>query len=69
MLTINDECGGPNMIIQEDEGFNWNNYIKDERKEKWCLVAEIKQSREERHARMRLDEVYDAYKEATQANR
>ncbi|MFS7969373.1 hypothetical protein Hanom_Chr09g00808411 [Helianthus anomalus] len=29
----------------------------------------IKQSREERHARMRLDDVYDAYKEATGANR
>ncbi|KAL9992131.1 putative transcription factor interactor and regulator CCHC(Zn) family [Helianthus debilis subsp. tardiflorus] len=69
MLTINDKCGGPSLIIQEDEGFNWNNYIKGERKEKWVLVAEIKQRREERHARMRLDEVYDAYKEATRANR
>ncbi|MFS7972047.1 hypothetical protein Hanom_Chr09g00840011 [Helianthus anomalus] len=28
----------------------------------------IRQSREERHARMRLDDVYDAYKEATGAN-
>ncbi|MFS7889407.1 hypothetical protein Hanom_Chr00s000004g01606661 [Helianthus anomalus] len=33
------------------------------------MVAEIKQSREERHARMRLDDAYDAYKEATQAGR
>ncbi|MFS7998997.1 hypothetical protein Hanom_Chr12g01160761 [Helianthus anomalus] len=33
------------------------------------MVAEIKQSREERHARMRLDDVYDAYKEATKAGR
>ncbi|MFS7978642.1 hypothetical protein Hanom_Chr10g00917861 [Helianthus anomalus] len=33
------------------------------------MVAEIKQSREERHARIRLDEVYDAYKETTQAGR
>ncbi|MFS7985437.1 hypothetical protein Hanom_Chr11g00998361 [Helianthus anomalus] len=33
------------------------------------MVVEFKQSREERHARMRLDKVYDAYKEATRANR
>ncbi|KAM0013533.1 hypothetical protein Hdeb2414_s0042g00740311 [Helianthus debilis subsp. tardiflorus] len=32
-------------------------------------MAEIKQSREERHARLRLDDVYDAYKEATLAGR
>ncbi|KAJ0912570.1 hypothetical protein HanRHA438_Chr06g0275811 [Helianthus annuus] len=31
------------------------------------MVAEIKQSREERHARLRMDDVYDAYKEATLA--
>ncbi|MFS7948267.1 hypothetical protein Hanom_Chr06g00557951 [Helianthus anomalus] len=31
------------------------------------MVAEIKQSREERHDPMRLDDVYDAYKEETQA--
>ncbi|XP_021979113.1 uncharacterized protein LOC110875224 [Helianthus annuus] len=52
MLTINDECSGPN-----------------ERKEKWWLVAEIKQSREERHACLRLEEVYDAFKEARRENR
>ncbi|MFS7977161.1 hypothetical protein Hanom_Chr10g00900861 [Helianthus anomalus] len=33
------------------------------------MVAEIKQSREERHAHIRLDEVYDANKEETQAGR
>ncbi|MFS8019596.1 hypothetical protein Hanom_Chr15g01405611 [Helianthus anomalus] len=32
------------------------------------MVVEIEQSHEERHARMRLDDVYDAYKEATQAD-
>ncbi|KAJ0567110.1 putative transcription factor interactor and regulator CCHC(Zn) family [Helianthus annuus] len=49
MLTIHDVSSGPSMIqddnkwrIQEDEGFSWNNYIRDERKEKWSLVAEIK---------------------------
>ncbi|KAF5755985.1 putative transcription factor interactor and regulator CCHC(Zn) family [Helianthus annuus] len=58
------------VVINDDEGFNWNDYTKDERKEqKWVLVAEIKQIREERHPRMRLDEVYDAYKEATRANK
>ncbi|MFS7900216.1 hypothetical protein Hanom_Chr03g00207791 [Helianthus anomalus] len=57
------------MIIQEDEGFNWNNYIKDERKEKWSLVAEIKRSWEEEEAHCYLNHVYDAYKEARRANR
>ncbi|MFS8022483.1 hypothetical protein Hanom_Chr16g01439951 [Helianthus anomalus] len=33
------------------------------------MVVEVRQSHEERHANMRLDDVYDAYKEATQAGR
>ncbi|KAM0035898.1 hypothetical protein Hdeb2414_s0015g00451961 [Helianthus debilis subsp. tardiflorus] len=33
------------------------------------MTAEITLTREERHARLRLDDVYDAYKEATRAGR
>ncbi|MFS7963228.1 putative transcription factor interactor and regulator CCHC(Zn) family [Helianthus anomalus] len=54
--------------IQDDEGFNWNKYIKEDGELK-ALVAEFKQSREEKHARAYLSNVYDAFKEARQANR
>ncbi|KAJ0837164.1 putative transcription factor interactor and regulator CCHC(Zn) family [Helianthus annuus] len=57
MLTIRDGSSGPSTIqdenrwkIQDNEGFNWNKYIKDERTEKWVSAAEFKQSREEEHA-------------------
>ncbi|KAJ0917747.1 hypothetical protein HanRHA438_Chr05g0209531 [Helianthus annuus] len=33
------------------------------------MTAEVTLTREERHARLRLDDVYDAYKEATRAGR
>ncbi|MFS7905957.1 hypothetical protein Hanom_Chr01g00053781 [Helianthus anomalus] len=76
MLTIHDDSSGPCMFqddskwkIQDDEGFNWNKYIKDERTEKWVLVAEFKQSREEEHERAYLSNVYDAYEEARRENR
>ncbi|KAJ0832151.1 putative transcription factor interactor and regulator CCHC(Zn) family [Helianthus annuus] len=53
------------VVIQDDEGFNWNKYIP---KEKHALVAEFRQSREEHHARMCLSDVYAAAIEAKQAN-
>ncbi|KAJ0763777.1 putative transcription factor interactor and regulator CCHC(Zn) family [Helianthus annuus] len=79
VLTIRD-CSESSITrddnkwrIHDDKGFNWNDYIKDERKEKkeqkWVLMAEIKRSREEEEARGYLDNVYDAYKEARQARR
>ncbi|KAF5809780.1 putative transcription factor interactor and regulator CCHC(Zn) family [Helianthus annuus] len=55
------------IMIQEDEGFNWNKYIKKE--EKKALVVELRASREERHARMRLGEVYEIFMEAKHENR
>ncbi|KAJ0570307.1 putative transcription factor interactor and regulator CCHC(Zn) family [Helianthus annuus] len=54
------------ITIQEDEGFNWNKYIP---KEKFALVPETIPSREERHARMRLSDVYEIFMEARRANR
>ncbi|MFS7903787.1 hypothetical protein Hanom_Chr01g00028181 [Helianthus anomalus] len=57
------------MLNQDDEGFDWGKYIKEEKVGKKALVAEFKQSREERHARMYLSDVYDVYKEAKWANR
>ncbi|MFS7937066.1 hypothetical protein Hanom_Chr05g00423151 [Helianthus anomalus] len=71
MLTLHDDIiqDDNQWRIQEDEGFNWNGYIKDERKEKWLLVVEIKRSREEEEARDYLSYVYDAYKEARWAKR
>ncbi|MFS7968642.1 hypothetical protein Hanom_Chr09g00800001 [Helianthus anomalus] len=42
------------VVIQEDEGFNWNKYIP---KEKMALVAKVGPTREEHHAQMRLSEV------------
>ncbi|KAM0012413.1 putative transcription factor interactor and regulator CCHC(Zn) family [Helianthus debilis subsp. tardiflorus] len=55
-------------IIHDDEGYDWSKHDKEDIEVK-AMVAEIKQSREERHARMRLDDMYGAYKEATGANR
>ncbi|KAJ0747021.1 putative transcription factor interactor and regulator CCHC(Zn) family [Helianthus annuus] len=71
MLTLHDDIiqDDNKWRIQEDEGFNWNGYIKDVRKEKWSLVVEIKRSREEEEARGYLSHVYDAYKEARWAKR
>ncbi|MFS8018270.1 hypothetical protein Hanom_Chr15g01390111 [Helianthus anomalus] len=71
MLTLHDDIQDDNKWkIQEDKGFNWNDYIKNERNEQtWVLVAEIKRSREEEEARGYLDNVYDAYKEARSARR
>ncbi|XP_035835782.1 uncharacterized protein LOC118484014 [Helianthus annuus] len=63
-----DETEGVRIVIHDDEGYDWSQHDKEDGKAK-AMVAEIKQSREERHARIRLDEVYDAYKEATQAGR
>ncbi|XP_021996077.1 eukaryotic translation initiation factor 3 subunit A-like [Helianthus annuus] len=63
-----DEEEGVRIVIHDDEGYDWSQHDKENGKAK-AMVAEIKQSREERHARIRLDEVDDAYKEATQAGR
>ncbi|KAM0040557.1 putative transcription factor interactor and regulator CCHC(Zn) family [Helianthus debilis subsp. tardiflorus] len=41
MLRIHDDNTGPSMF-HDDEGFNWGKYIKDERTEKWALVAEFR---------------------------
>ncbi|MFS7935799.1 hypothetical protein Hanom_Chr05g00407801 [Helianthus anomalus] len=57
------------VVIHDDEVFNWNDYIQDERKEKWSWVVEIKRSREEDEARGYFGHVYDAYKEARRVNR
>ncbi|KAJ0957095.1 hypothetical protein HanPSC8_Chr01g0023231 [Helianthus annuus] len=54
------------VVTQEDEGFNWNKYIP---KEKVALVAEVRPSREERHARMRSSEVYDVFQEEKNTKR
>ncbi|MFS7912878.1 hypothetical protein Hanom_Chr02g00135031 [Helianthus anomalus] len=54
------------VVIQEDEGFNWNKYIP---KEKLALVEEVGPTREERHARMRLSDVYKVFMEAKNAKR
>ncbi|MFS7939030.1 hypothetical protein Hanom_Chr05g00446851 [Helianthus anomalus] len=54
------------VVTQDDEGFNWNKYIP---KEKVALVAKVRPTQEERHARMRLSEVYDVFMVAKGANR
>ncbi|MFS7892112.1 putative transcription factor interactor and regulator CCHC(Zn) family [Helianthus anomalus] len=51
-------------ILHNDEVYDWSKHDKEVGEVK-VMVAEIKQSREERYADMRLDDVYDAYKEAT----
>ncbi|MFS7948254.1 hypothetical protein Hanom_Chr06g00557811 [Helianthus anomalus] len=54
------------LVIQDDEGFNWNKYIP---KEKMVLVSEVGPTRDESHARMRLSAVYKVFIEATDAKR
>ncbi|KAJ0715659.1 putative transcription factor interactor and regulator CCHC(Zn) family [Helianthus annuus] len=54
------------VVTQEDDGFNWNKYISNE---KVALVAEVRWSREERIARRRLDATYEVFKEAKDAKR
>ncbi|KAJ0786276.1 putative transcription factor interactor and regulator CCHC(Zn) family [Helianthus annuus] len=54
--------------IQDDESFNWNDHVKEDRELK-AMVAKIKRSREEIEAQGYLDSVYDAYKEARWARR
>ncbi|MFS7996713.1 hypothetical protein Hanom_Chr12g01133051 [Helianthus anomalus] len=54
------------FTIQEDGGFNWNKYIP---KEKLALVAETRPSRDERHARMWLSDVFEIFIESKRANR
>ncbi|MFS7912486.1 hypothetical protein Hanom_Chr02g00130511 [Helianthus anomalus] len=54
------------VVTQDDEGFNWNKYIP---KEKVALVAEVRASREERHVRMRLSDVYEVFMEAKHGDR
>ncbi|MFS8008758.1 hypothetical protein Hanom_Chr14g01276681 [Helianthus anomalus] len=66
MVTIQEDN---RWRVQDDEGFNWGKYIKDGRTEKWALVVEFKESREENHARAYLSEVYKAFIEAQRANR
>ncbi|MFS7897107.1 hypothetical protein Hanom_Chr00s006834g01736061 [Helianthus anomalus] len=68
MLMIRDDNTRPSMF-QDDEGFTWGKYIKGQRTEKWALVAEFNESREENHARAYLSEVYKKYMEAKWANR
>ncbi|MFS7936169.1 hypothetical protein Hanom_Chr05g00412311 [Helianthus anomalus] len=75
MLTISDGSSGPSTIqddnrcrIQDDGGFNWNKYIKEDEELK-ALVAEFKQSREEEQARGYLRKEYKKYREARWANR
>ncbi|KAJ0591520.1 putative transcription factor interactor and regulator CCHC(Zn) family [Helianthus annuus] len=68
MLMIRDGSSGPSTF-HHDEGFNWGKYIKDDRTEKWVLIAEFKESREERHARMYLSEADKAFTKARHANR
>ncbi|MFS8024247.1 putative transcription factor interactor and regulator CCHC(Zn) family [Helianthus anomalus] len=57
------------VMIQDDEGFNLDKYIEEEKKEKKVLVAEFKESREENHARRYLSDVYKAFTEARWVNR
>ncbi|KAJ0669546.1 putative transcription factor interactor and regulator CCHC(Zn) family [Helianthus annuus] len=54
------------VTIQDDEGFNWNKCIPNE---KVALVAEVRASREERHARMRLSDVYEVFMEEKRADK
>ncbi|MFS7948273.1 hypothetical protein Hanom_Chr06g00558011 [Helianthus anomalus] len=42
------------VVIQDDEGFNWNKYIPEE---KMALVSDVGPTREESHATMRLSAV------------
>ncbi|KAJ0618477.1 putative transcription factor interactor and regulator CCHC(Zn) family [Helianthus annuus] len=64
------ESEGPNFIIYDDEGYDWSQHDEEVVKvEAKAMTAEVTLTREERHARLRLDDVYDAYKEATRAGR
>ncbi|KAF5802789.1 putative transcription factor interactor and regulator CCHC(Zn) family [Helianthus annuus] len=64
------ESEAPNFIIYDDEGYDWSQHDEEVVKvEAKAMTAEVTLTREERHARMRLDDVYDAYKEATRAGR
>ncbi|KAM0013470.1 putative transcription factor interactor and regulator CCHC(Zn) family [Helianthus debilis subsp. tardiflorus] len=74
VLTIRDRSESNilqddnNWRIQDDEGFNRNDHIKEDGELK-AMVAKIKKSREEIEAQGYLDSMYDAYKEARWANR
>ncbi|KAJ0445352.1 putative transcription factor interactor and regulator CCHC(Zn) family [Helianthus annuus] len=64
------EAKSPGFIIYDDEGYDWSRHDEEVAEvEVKAMTAEITLTREERHARLRLDDVYDAYKEATRAGR
>ncbi|KAJ0448995.1 putative transcription factor interactor and regulator CCHC(Zn) family [Helianthus annuus] len=64
------DADSPSGIIHDDEGYDWSQHDDEgvNLKAK-AMVAEVQLTREERHARMRLDDVYNAYREATWAGR
>ncbi|KAJ0809384.1 putative transcription factor interactor and regulator CCHC(Zn) family [Helianthus annuus] len=64
------EAKSPGLIIYDDEGYDWSQHEEEVAEvEVKAMTAEITLTREERHARMRLDDVYNAYREATWAGR
>ncbi|KAF5805179.1 putative transcription factor interactor and regulator CCHC(Zn) family [Helianthus annuus] len=64
------EAKSPGFIIYDDEGYDWSQHDEEVAEvEAKAMVAEVTLTREERHARMRLDDVYNAYREATWAGR
>ncbi|KAJ0484297.1 putative transcription factor interactor and regulator CCHC(Zn) family [Helianthus annuus] len=64
------EAKSPGLIIYDDEGYDWSQHDEEVAEvEAKAMVAEVTLTREERRARMRLDDVYNAYREATWAGR
>ncbi|KAJ0867548.1 putative transcription factor interactor and regulator CCHC(Zn) family [Helianthus annuus] len=59
-------------VIQDDEGFNWNDFIPDEDQIGYAFMAEVTPvtfNKEREIAHLKMNKIYQAYKEAVKVKR